>query len=151
MFPLLIAGFLAGGWQVSQTPDSITDKLDVRATLRGDNAEIVFECSPGDKPSLIYAPDEFLGGGGVRYELRDFTYRFDGAAPQVESWKHLDRYATPYSTKAAVAFVIKMIGAGKLVIRAERYDGRLIDSSFELAGSPQAFDQAFKACGISGQ
>jgi hypothetical protein len=136
------------GWQVSQAKDPITDQNNVTAVIRGDNASIEFRCAVGEKPSLAYVPDEFLGGGGTSYALRDFIYRFDGAKPELESWKHLNRYAVPYSEKRAAAFVTKMIGAKQLVIRAERYDGRRIDSIFDLTGAPQAFHQAFQACGI---
>lgn len=144
----LIALAAQVGWQVTRAVDPITDKTEVRASLRGDNADMVFSCAAGERPTLQYVPAEFLGGGGVRYALRDFTYRFDSQPAALESWKYLDHYAVPYSTKAAVAFVTKMIQSRKLVVRAERYDGRLIDSTFDLAGGAAAFHEAFEACRI---
>lgn len=148
MFPLLLAVLSAGGWQISEARDPITDKLEMTAKLRGDNAAIVFECAAGERPILSYQPDEFLGGGGIRYELRDFIFRFDAAKAERASWKHLDDYATPYTDKAAAAFVTKLLGSRKLAVRAERYDGRHIESLFDLDGAAQAFHQAFTACGI---
>jgi len=139
------------GWQVTEKRDPMNDQLEVHATLRGDNAELIFMCGNG-KPVLIYQPDEFLGGGpgryGTAYDLRDFTYRFDASKPELESWKYLDRYAVAYSTANAVRFVTSMIKSQKLVVRALRYDRRTIDSTFDLAGSPAAFHDAFERCGI---
>lgn len=152
MFAALMAVALQSGWQVSDKRDPMTDKTEVRATLRGDNAEMVFMCTAGEKPMLIYAPDEFLGGGpgryGTQYDLRDFISRFDGGQPQLESWKYLNTYAAAYSTKNAVRFVANMIQSHTLVVRAERYDNRTIDSTFDLTGAPAAFHQAFEECGI---
>lgn len=150
MSVILLALVIRGGWHVTQAKDPITDRNRVTATLQGDNAKIIFRCAAGDVPTLTYAPDEFLGGGGVRYALRDFIYRFDEGKAQLESWKYQDTYATAYSTKRAVEFVTKMLQARQLVVRAERYDQRLIDSSFDLAGrqrhstrrsKPAAFDK----------
>lgn len=148
MFAVMLALMIRADWQVSQAKDPITDRTNITASIRGDNASMVFRCAAGEKPSLTYQPDEFLGGGGIRYQLRDFIFRFDGGQPQMESWKYLDAYATPYSTKASVAFVTRMIRSRQLAIRSERYDGRLIDSIFDLEGAPQAFHEAFEACGI---
>jgi hypothetical protein len=148
MISVVLALAIRAGWEVTAAKDPITDSTNVTASIRGNNAKIIFRCAAGERPTLAYVPDEFLGGGGVRYALRDFIYRFDAGEPQRESWKHLNTYATPYSTKRAVAFVTGMIGARQLAIRAVRYDGRQIDSSFDLSGAPQAFKQAFEACGI---
>lgn len=152
MLAALMAVALQPGWQVSDKRDPITDKTEVRATLRGDNAEMVFMCTAGEKATLIYAPDEFLGGGpgryGTQYQLRDFIFRFDGGQPQLESWKYLNTYAASYSTKSAAEFVTRMIQSHTLVVRAQRYDDRTIDSTFDLAGAPAAFHQAFEECGI---
>lgn len=148
MFVMLGALMVQAGWQVSEAKDPITDRINVTASIRGDNASIVFRCAAGEKPSLIYLSDEFLGGGGIRYQLRDFVFRFDSGQPKRESWKYLDGYAQPYSTKASVAFVAGIIQSNRLAVRAERYDGRRIESIFDLAGAPQAFHRAFEACGI---
>jgi hypothetical protein len=156
MLVLLSFAFVAApsSWEVTQKTDPITDKLEVRAALHGDNADIVFMCTRGgDRPVLIYEPKAFLGASGsryVQYDLRDFVFRFDGAPAQRESWKYLDTYAAPYNQKAAVAFVTRMIQSSRLVIRAERYDHATIDSTFDLAGTPAAFSEAFQACGIRG-
>lgn len=152
MLLALTAVALQTSWQVSQKRDPMTDKVEVSATLRGDNAAIVFMCAAGEKPTLVYTPDEFLGGGpgryGTQYDLRDFVFRFDGGRPELESWKYLDTYAVSYSTKSAVSFVSRIIQSQSLVVRAMRYDRRTIDSTFKLAGAPQAFHQAFETCGI---
>jgi hypothetical protein len=148
MISMVLALMIRAGWEVTAAKDPITDRTNVTASIRGDNAQIIFRCAVGEKPTLSYVPDQFLGGGGISYQLRDFIYRFDAGEPQRESWKHLNSYATPYSTKRAVAFVTGMIGAKQLAIRAARYDGRQIDSTFDLTGAPQAFNKAFEACGI---
>lgn len=139
---------LASQWTVTESLDPITDKNEVRAALRGDNAELVFLCARGEKPTLIYAPDGFLGGGIGRYELRDFIYRFDAEEPQRESWKYVRGYAAAYSEKRAAAFVTKMLQSQRLVVRAERYDRTVIDSTFDLTGSAAAFHETFGKCGI---
>lgn len=148
MLAALMALALQSHWEITRKPDPISDLTEVHATLRGDNAEITFMCTAGTTPVLIYQPDAFLGGGIGRYELRDFVFRFDGGKPQLESWKYVDNYAASYSTKNAVRFVTSMIQSRSLVVRAERYDRRTIDSTFDLAGTPQAFHEAFEACGI---
>jgi hypothetical protein len=152
MLLALVAVAVQPGWQVTTKADPLTDRVEVRAALRGDNADIAFLCSAGTKPLLVYEPDTFLGGGpgryGTAYDLRDFRFRFDAGQPQLESWKYLDTYAVSYSTKNAVQFVTSMIQSRRLVVRALRYDGRTIDSSFDLTGTPQALHQAFERCGI---
>jgi hypothetical protein len=148
----VLALLQAIGWHVTEKPDPMTDRIQVQAVLRGDNAELAFMCSTGTTPLLVYQPDTFLGGGpgryGTAYDLRDFTYRLDSGQPHLESWKYLDTYAVAYSTKNAVRLVSGMLQAGKLVVRALRYDGMMIDSEFDLAGSAQALHQAFERCGI---
>jgi hypothetical protein len=153
MLAMMVAATVqAAGWQVTDAKDPITDKTEVRAALHGDTADLVFSCVRGEEPTLIYAPDEFLGGGfrpyGEQYALRNFTYRFDSQPALKEWWKYHDHNALPFTSENAAKFVTKMIQSKKLVVRAARYDGRTIDSSFDLAGAPQAFHQAFEACGI---
>jgi hypothetical protein len=149
---LLLAVAQTAGWHVSQKQDPMTDKTEVQAELRGDNASLILMCSAGEKPMLVYQPDTFLGGGpgryGTAYDLRDFVFRFDGGKPQLESWKYLDTYAVSYSTKNAVQFVTRMLQARRLVVRAIRYDRQTIDSTFDLAGTAPALHQTFEACGI---
>lgn len=148
MLTLLLA-LAVGQWTVDQKTDPMTDKADVTARLKGDAGSISFNCQYGQKPILAFESDGFLGGGIGRYELRDFVYRFDDGLPQLESWKYVRDYAVPYDQKRAVAFAMQMMKAKKLVIRAERYDRATIDATFDLTGSPQAFNEAFTKCGIT--
>jgi hypothetical protein len=145
---ILVAAAFQSGWQVSEKPDPMNDQMRVVARLRGDNADMVFVCGGGRPPALRYSSDEFLGGRGGHRAGRDFTYRFDAAQPVPDRWWYFDSFAEPQNTKTTVAFVTKMIQSSKLAIRALRYDGYYVDSTFDLTGSPQAFDQAFRACGI---
>ena len=150
MLGLLLIGAAQTGWLVTEKPDPMNDQVRVVATLRGDNADLVFICGGGRAPVLRYASDEFLGGRGGQRAGRDFTFRFDAAQPVPTRWWYFDSFAEPQNTKDAVAFVTKMIQSSKLAIRAVRYDGYYVDSTFDLTGTPQALDQAFRACGIRG-
>lgn len=150
MLLALLATMFGTGWQVTEAVDPISDRVKVTARLDTDNAAIFFTCAKGEWPALSYQPQEFLGGAGLTFDVRSFIYRFDGRPAKRVGWRYFDRYATPVGRQAAVAFVTEMIKAKTLVIRAERYDHYLIDSSFRLDGAPQAFHQAFNACGIGG-
>jgi hypothetical protein len=141
---------VVGAWSIEQTRDPINDRVEVHATVHGDNADLVFMCGDG-RPVLVYQPRAFLGASGGRYtqyDLRDMVWRFDSGPPQSNSWKYLNEYAVPYNTKDTAAFVSKIIGSTRLVMRALRYDGATIDSTFDLTGAPQALRQTFEACGI---
>lgn len=152
--PLLLALSIATAgqlsWTVEQKTDPITDKVEVTASLAGDNAKLELMCSRGERPVLVYSPETFLGAAGnryTRYDLRDMIVRFDSAPPQKESWKYLSDYAVPYNDSATLSLLRGMMSSQRLLLRALRYDGAVVDSSFDLS-SPAGLSEAVALCGL---
>ena len=146
MIDVLLA--LASAWTVTKQPDPITDRMNVTATLRGDNANIVFFCAKSGVPQLLYRPTAFLRDD-PRERRRPITYRFDEQAPQTVRWVYRYEYAEPGKKGAAAEFARWMIGSSSLTIRAERYNRQLVDSTFDLTGAGPALNEVFEACGIT--
>lgn len=138
--------FQEGNWTVSATPDAVTDREEVHATLSSPAGQLVFMCTRGERSVLAVEPREFLGGPLSRYELRDTWVRFDGAPAQMASWKYFDSYATPYSEREMADLLTRMRGAARLIVRLTRYDQATVDVAFDLAGATAALAAAQARC-----
>lgn len=133
-------------WVIKREVDSMTDKVEVTAELKGDGASLIILCAGDARPLLIFRPDIFLGGGGSRYELRDFVHRFDDKPSETSSWKYNDHYATAYNVKAVKEFISKMLVSSRLRVRALRYDNTIIDREFDLSGTREALTDVATTC-----
>lgn len=142
-----LPGQASAEWKVTRETDPITDKIEVKAELSGDRASMVIFCSMNENPLLVFQPDVFLGGGGARYELRDFIFRFDDKPAERASWKYNDNYATAYNAKAVKSFVSKMLDSSRLRVRAIRYDNVVVDREFDLSGTREALTEVAADCG----
>gem|GEM_PF-3548023 len=148
MMVAALAMMLDGAWTIDKDR-AVFGPVYVTTSVRGDNAQIEFECAISMAPTLLYRPDSDLGGDGLRkYVLKELTYRFDDGSPERQSWRYRTDYASANSQADAAAFVTQMIGARTLVVRAVRDDNSYVESVFDLTGSAEAFRTTFTACGI---
>ncbi len=137
----------SSGWRVEQESDPMTDRVEVRTTLRGEGGEVVVLCSPGQRPVLAFQPDGFLGAPVSRYEWRDFSYRFDDLPLVTTQWKYSNGLAVAPSDRAARRFLDPMMRHRVLRVRAIGYDNRAHDATFNLDGAESALREAAAICG----
>lgn len=129
--------FEAGHWSVTSQPDTMTDAEEVRAALSTEGGQLVILCSRGERTVMMVEPEVFLGGPISRYELRDTMVRFDQRPSRTNSWKYVNRYATPYSQREMVRLLREMQESSTFSIRLLRYDNVAIDLTFDVAGTAE--------------
>lgn len=147
---VLASSAASAQWSVNEARDSITDRTEVTAELRGEGGRVVFMCSAGQRPVVLFHPDAFLGGPISGYDWRDFTYRVDASAAVTTRWKYSNGYATAPSEREMASFLGALAHGDTLRIRAIRYDRTSVDASFSLSGTADAMRRAVAACGGGG-
>lgn len=138
--------FEQGNWTVTAEPDAISDRQEVQAVLRSDAGTLTFMCARGETSVLAIQPTGFLGGPISRYELRDTWVRLDDRPAQMNSWKYVGDYATPYSWSDTASLLSAMRTATRLTVRMTRYDRGTVDVTFDLAGADEALTAARARC-----
>ncbi len=135
-------------WTFEEVSDPLSDARRGIAQVEGDGRSgLVVKCDSGGRGMYVHLlSEEFLGGDGVRSDVRNLTYRVDQRPPVTRRWTHKDAWAAALGRDAGPVIADLMNGES-IFIRATRYDYRSVDMRFSLVGAREAISKAYEACG----
>ena len=148
LFSLILTSSSQDVWGYREVIDPITDAKRGIASIDGvGGAVLVFKCdSTGGSPYLHLISSEYLGGDGIRSEMRTLTYRVDQNPPVRQQWRHRDSDAVLSNQRDLLSILKEMLEGDRIHIRASRYDNRSVDMSFALDGAREAMTKVHEAC-----
>lgn len=142
MFAILAAALAShGAWNLKTITDPITDIDRVILSAKSENALLAFKCDRHGN-GRVYAQfisREYLGSG-----KRPLIYRVDDGEPLESEWEYDTRSAILWDEQA---FASVLAGGSKAVIRAHSIGGGQVDAVFDITGSTEAIEQAYRLCG----
>ena len=148
---LLAAAALWGGEPMTAeiVRDPLTDRVSATATLRSGDDRLDIGCTPHEPRRAwvrLRSHRWYRAGNAFNGNIR-FDHRFDQEPARRLQWSVRERAAMLVGRARVRTFVIKLINARRLVIRAPGPEHRRYDIVFAIDGAAEAINQAFDACG----
>lgn len=146
----LLASPASADWRVDADRDPMTDVTRVRLVSSAAGNSIVLRCDSRPKSKLYvrFVSDTFLGGGGLRPQLRSIAFRFDEDPAFETLFYYSDTTADSFKKSDVERFVARATTANRLRVRAVTYRYETVDAEFNITGLEPLLPDLLTACPI---
>lgn len=128
--------------------DPITDEVRAVAIIRTPDHRLEVGCAPRQVRRIWVrlVSNRYFYPGNIFNHHIPFTHRFDDQRPRRMMWRVDERSATLVGRDRVDPFILQLLAADQLVVRARGPERQRQDLVFEIDGAREAIGEALRAC-----